>query len=154
MKKRMISALLAFAVAVGGAYAPLNSGAFAGSQSIKASAWIEPGTETFKWGDYTCYYLDDGTICVADCDENVILAVVPPEMDGVKVTKIGNLCFSSCKALEAGMPCDLSVSMEVASAQMASETLSLIRSTSSITMSMAMTSLPERASSMAVGRPN
>lgn len=101
MKKRMISALLAFAVAVGGVCAPVGSGAFAGSQSIKASAWIEPGTETFEWGDYTCYYLADGTICVADCDENVILAVVPSQMDGVTVTKIGDGCFSGCEQLEA-----------------------------------------------------
>lgn len=60
-----------------------------------------PEQEVLDSGDYKYYLNDDGTVTISGWNEMSQNIVIPEEIDGRKVTALGNWLFSYCKGLKS-----------------------------------------------------
>lgn len=87
-KNKVLACMLAAAMVMTGVTLPGGSG----WRTVAVEA-AETG-DTFTYGDFTCTYLEDGTIEISKYNGNDAEVMIPEEIDGTAVTGIGNNAFS------------------------------------------------------------
>jgi len=93
--KKFVAGVVALTIAFGGMALPAESGVFFDGASISASAdWDDT---VYECGDYQYTINDDGTIDIVRYYGEKEVVSIPSELDGRKVTVIGNSAFMSCK---------------------------------------------------------
>lgn len=85
MKKRVLSLLLVVLMVV--SLVPIS--ALADKSNTDVAYAVEGGN----------IYFDKATGTITDCDYRVTEAIIPAEIDGVKVTSIGEWAFRNCTKL-------------------------------------------------------
>lgn len=91
-RKQIVFAAIAMAFAGVAGVLP-EAGMFAPTVVLTANA------EDYTYEGLTYEILEDGTVAITECDEDLISISIPPQIDGMAVTTIGRGAFSSCKSL-------------------------------------------------------
>ncbi len=100
--KRILSVLTAGAVLCGaavisGSYSLLTN---ADSETTEATETTESTEEeVYTYDSLTYVYLEDGTIEISSCTEDVTAVEIPSAIDEIAVTSIGSEAFAACTAL-------------------------------------------------------
>ena len=66
---------------------------------VKANVATVAGAETYTYGDFEYYILDDGTVEITDYSGSAENVDIPAEIDGKSVTSIGDHAFGDCISL-------------------------------------------------------
>ena len=93
--KKMAALILAAMLAVS------SSAAMAVTVSAEEDTAVAySSSDTKSWGDYDYRVLNDGTVEITDYKGSDTNLVIPSEIDGKKVTSIGEDAFFDCPSLE------------------------------------------------------
>ena len=87
MNKRILSCIMAVCL--------MGSGCFIPEMPFRASA------ETYTYESLKYKFSEDGTVEITGCDKSAESVVIPEQIDGIKVTGIGNWSFTDCKNLSS-----------------------------------------------------
>ena len=128
MKKKIVALITAICLCAGSVFFPVDGGV-----TVQAAF-----TEEKKSGDYRYKILEDGTVEITDYEGKDAEITIPTELDGIKVTSIGNRVFFGCKTLSSVMVPENVISI-------GSEAFYACRNMISITLPESLTSLGDRA---------
>ena len=87
MNKRILSCIMTVCL--------MGSGCFIPEMPFRA------GAETYTYESLKYKFSEDGTVEITGCDKSAESVVIPEQIDGIKVTGIGNWSFTDCKNLSS-----------------------------------------------------